>query len=234
MPKVEPKSEVPKVVRNPFVLNWKNIILGLLVGTTVISSGIAAFYYLQLRGTSQPPELKPPAASPSATPKPEQPTVIPDETADWKTFTDQTRESDPAFDPTRTIKFSFKYPLDFRILDDEGGPFVSNDPSQKSGYDILKKSGSISADAGLAGEEPPDSPSNFTLGGKAALRGLRTYSHNKFVTVVYHVSSVTTREGVKVPFSFRCNYVPKQGVGTEKTCDLMASTFKFLSSTSSE
>lgn len=106
MPKLEPHTSVPKVVRNPFILSFKNIILGLLIGTTLISSGIAGFYYFQLRFTQEAPAVlvqRPATSSAKSTPK--QPTII-NETDGWKNFVDSQK------------LFSVKYPNDWVV--DEG------------------------------------------------------------------------------------------------------------------
>lgn len=88
----------------PQRFNWKNALLMFLIGATVIFAGISTYYFLQLNSTTPTPQLKPPkVSSPSATTKPEQPTVTPDETADWKVYNDN------------KLKFQIKYPSTWSV-----------------------------------------------------------------------------------------------------------------------
>ena len=200
--------------------NWKKILLFLLIGLFLISLVGVGLYLL----VPKPTEESTPTTQPQ---KQATPSAPKDETADWKTFTGKTRESDPAFTPTKTIRFSFRYPADFRLLGDVGGIIVSNDPTRKNGFDPLVTPGSLSVFARTSTDaEKPSSPTETSLGGRKAIRG--TKSSGKIVTATYYVSSVATEEGDSVPFALLCQYILKEGVDTAETCDLMALTFKFL------
>lgn len=221
MPEDIPQSQP---ISNQKSINWKRMLIVAVTAAVVIGLGLLIFLILQPE-----PETTSIVINKKATPsaKTSTPSAKKDETADWKTFTDVTRESDPAFSNVRTVNFSFRYPPDFKILQDEGGPLVSNDPARKSGYDTLSTPGTISADAGLAYDKPSPS-TEFLLGGKKSLKGIKTYTHNKFKAFIYYLPIVVTKEGKEVEFSFYCQYVSKEGFNADEVCDLMASTFKFL------
>src|SRR3989344_2327814 len=88
MPQVNPSTSAPKIISNPLRISWRNVILGLFIGTTLISGGLVAFYYFELKNSTSSLQnqqmfiAKPRETSPSATPV--QPRIITDETADWK------------------------------------------------------------------------------------------------------------------------------------------------------
>lgn len=218
MPKVEPKSAVPKVVRNPFVLNWKNIILGLLLGTTTISSGIAAFYYFQLRGTSQPPELKPPTASPSATPKPEQPTVLPDETANWEVYANTFKDK----------TFSFKHPKSWKvsveIISKEAGHIdyvVKKGNNKVTFWNNRPRGATISGPSEIVNQKYDTKVVQVKFDGKTvAANELTSKGVGSWEIFPQDISSLT--------FAFDL-YSPKVPSGSDRsTMLLITSTFKFL------
>jgi hypothetical protein len=218
-------------------ISWKKIAISvvvILVVAGIIASGLYWFFVLneEETTTTEPVKVSTPSSK-QATPssKKETPSAEKekDETAGWKTLVTRTAESNPdIYDPTKTIKFSFKYPADFREVPTEGSSVVTNDPNFQLG---LKTVGTIGANSTIGGTKPT-SYTKFTLGGKVALRGSETWwgrgSEPTQVTITYYLSSVTTEEGNNVDFSLRCYYLPKTGINAEKTCDLIASTFKFL------
>ena len=153
-----------------------------------------------------------------------------DETAGWKTFTGQTSSEFEEFENQETVKFSFRHPTDFREIGDVGGTWVSNDQEVKSLYDnitSIKTPGSVAAQTRLAGPKPSDFK-NAELGGKMALKSTKSLNDGKVIWITYYVPNFVTNEGNEVALSFDCTYVLKNGVNSEKTCDLMVSTFKFL------
>src|SRR3990172_5174196 len=102
MPQVNPSTSAPKIVSNPLRLSWRNVILGLFIGTTLIGGGLVAFYYFELKSVSSSARnqqmffAKPKETSPSATPA--QPRITTDETTEWETYT------------SNAGGFSIKYP----------------------------------------------------------------------------------------------------------------------------
>src|SRR3990167_634793 len=168
MPQVNPSTSAPKIVSNPLRLSWRNVILGLFIGTTLIGGGLVAFYYFELKNSTSSTQNqriligKPKSSSPSATPA--QPRIITDETADWKTLISQT------VDKKKTIKFSFKYPSSFRIVEIKNTvPVVTNDPDYEIEPPSLKNLGKIVAFVRIASEVgAPSGDPNTSLGGKKA------------------------------------------------------------------
>jgi hypothetical protein len=90
MPEPSAEQNKPSVTINPFFIGWKNVLLALLFGTTIIATGLAGYYYFQLKGVKAPPSSSPPKTATTSAKK--------DETVGWKTYTDN------------KLKFSFKYP----------------------------------------------------------------------------------------------------------------------------
>jgi len=104
MPEKPNKPSKPFVVINPFLISWKNVIIGLLVGTTLIGAGLVGYYYFQLKGLAPPlPISFPRIATPSAQK---------DEAAGWKTYTSTDR------------KYTFKYPSNWVVNNLSGGVTV--------------------------------------------------------------------------------------------------------------
>ena len=144
-----------------------------------------------------------------------------DETTNWSTLASKTAESNAEiYDPTKTINFSFKYPTEFYEIQSEDVMLVTNDSNYKL---ALKTPGKIAAWARISTPSLEiKSTTDSSLGGKKAFRK----TGENFV--LYHLSSLKTKEGIEVSFVFQCTYLPKQGYDLDKTCDLMASSFKFL------
>lgn len=235
MPQVSPSTSVPKIVTNPVRLSWKNVLLGLFIGTTLIGGSLIAFYYLELKrisSSSQNQQIiigKPKTGSPSAALA--QPRIIADKTVGWETFSGQTNQ------PNKTIKFSFKHPSDFRVVEIGNKAFVvTNDPDYEVEPASLKTLGKIaaSADVNTNTKITSDQVPDFILGGKKAFRLVNSDG------VRYFIPSITTTEGAKSAFAFSCevksNLYPDGDKKLSESevkklldlCDLIASTFKFL------
>jgi hypothetical protein len=97
MPKVEAVTSTPKVVINPQQVAPKNLILGLLIGTTLIGSAIVAFYFFQLKNVTPSLPVKLPKVDLSL-PKKATPSAKKGETKNWKTYSNS------------ELGFSIKYP----------------------------------------------------------------------------------------------------------------------------
>lgn len=95
MPRAAPKISKPSVIINPFLISWKNVVIALLVGISVISAAVVGYYYLQLKGLAPPP--------PVSFPKTATPSAQKDETAGWKTY------------QNKGLEFTIKYPSDWEI-----------------------------------------------------------------------------------------------------------------------
>jgi len=77
-----PIDNKPKVIKNPFYVRWRDVLLGLLIGVALIGIGLTAYYYLNLKSLSAPPE---PSNTATSSAKPSNSTTTKtDETAGWK------------------------------------------------------------------------------------------------------------------------------------------------------
>ncbi|OGY25423.1 MAG: hypothetical protein A2Z24_02950 [Candidatus Woykebacteria bacterium RBG_16_44_10] len=94
--------------KNP--INWKNIIIGVVIGAIIVGIGVAIYLLLQPKPEEPTSPTNPKTATTAAKPKPEPPKIT-DETAGWKTYTDPTR------------KITFKYPKEWVVRT------KSNDPT---------------------------------------------------------------------------------------------------------
>jgi hypothetical protein len=124
----------------------------------------------------------------------------------------------------KTVHFSFKYPKSYRVVNDEGIKVITNDDSYNAG---IKTPGSSSF-LGLLGDRGVkyDTTKSTTLGGKTAIRD--TFSSKSDSSVNYTVNGLMTEEGKEVNFRFSCNFKGELTKDFESTCDMIASTFKFL------
>ena len=208
------ESVQPQPTSNQKSINWKKISLILIVVLFLISLVGVGIYLLIPRPTENPTPTTQPQkiATPSAKE---------DETANWSILTSKTIESNPeVFDPTKTINFSFKYPKDFYEVIGSDVTIITNDQDYQLG---VKTSGKLAVWARISKPSfKVDSSSDSELGGVKAVRKLADG------VVLYHIPSLKTKEGIDVSFVFQCTYLEKENVDTIKTCDLMASTFKFL------
>lgn len=204
----------------------------ILIGVIVILSVLAYMYrdqvmdiYDDLVGTADTYETTKVSTS-SATPSTtsETKTETKDETADWKTFTSKT---DSFTDQLITINYSYKAPNGYTQGSYEGTTISYSIPNYKEvggvsdpGEIQVLFRHSESVTGNLTGEKT-------TLGGKVAYKTEST-NENGSKSVIYTVASVKTVEGENSGFRLTCLYMPKSGEDIEKTCDLIASTFKFL------
>lgn len=133
-----------------------------------------------------------------------------DETADWKTYT--------------TEDFSFNYPPDFKPVTKNGNTIVTND---EGGDPKSVAIGTIEVYSRVAtdNDKPDINITTFDLGGEKASKGEGENS-GRF-TLVYFVDSVNLKSSGVNKFVFICA-VPIEGSDSVKTCDQIASTFKFL------
>lgn len=215
----DPKNVPDVVYVSAMELKPKRVGIGLIVGAIILVIGIGGAYFITnfvLTDATPAPSVETKKASPSATTA--TPSAQKNETAGWKTLTGSTQEVNADV----TIKFSFKYPPKFKILNDGGQMVVTND----QGETAPTTEGTIEAFArvAIAQEKPTIPTSEFTLGGKQALRGEGTNTGRK--TLSYFVDSVVSKEGNAVKFAFFCA-IPVEGSDSEKLCDQIASTFKF-------
>jgi cytoskeletal protein RodZ len=207
----------------PKTISWRKVILTVLV--IVLVSGLISgvfFWYFVVR---QPAESTPVTTNVATSSSKKATSSAPkDVTADWKTLTAKTRESNSdVYETTLTIRFSFKYPSAFKVINDEGVSVVTNDSNYQLG---LKTEGAVAAFTNPFGEKPI-SYTETTLGGKKALRSVKSTT-GSLTSVTYYISLLKTEEGRDTPFEFVCNFIPKTGLDNETVCDLIASTFKFL------
>jgi hypothetical protein len=210
----------------PKTISWSKVILTVLVIVLVsgLISGVLFWYFLVRQPIESTPITTNVATSSSKTASA---SAKKDETAGWKILITKTRDSG------KTISFSFKYPSNFKV---EESTYVTNDPNWNN-TSGLTTFGKIEAYARIASEigNPSQIPEESFLGGKSAFRSSDLANNG---SVIYFVPAVATKEGNQVPFAFFCyvQLLPKESGSLsdselsnfEKTCDFMASTFKFL------
>lgn len=158
-----------------------------------------------------------------------------DETADWTTLTANTAVDSISGNSPATINYSYKYPNNWVKFTAEysWNTVVSNNKDYEVGG--VTKAGEVQVYASnvLQVSQLPSEESNITLGGKLAIKSITEPSTNSqdTRTVHYYVKSVTTKENNVIPgFSLVCSYYysTTDSKHLENTCDLIASTFKFL------
>ncbi len=149
------------------------------------------------------------------------------ETSGWKTLSTEYHNAHRISNDSVSvfnINFSFKYPPNYKVLRNS---IVTNDPNLGDNVTPVA-AGSIAA-IGI-GSDSSEYDELFEgqetkLGGKEARRIAKDYK--QLSSIRYVAYSMPSNEGYKINFEFVCNYVPKNGVNSIKTCDLMASTLKF-------
>lgn len=225
MPEVSPQPSLEKQPAQPQVqggkgISWKKIIAG--VGVMVVVAGIIAggLYWFFVLNEEETTTESTKVSTPSS--KQATPSAKKDETADWIDFEGDVIEYPPGDDK---IQVALKFPVSYEIGNYEGVSMVSSKnlagitPSEIGDIQVQtsfypKTSGQPDA------LHPPKDGSDSELGGKTAKR----FVSEKDV-VSYVVKNLTSNS---YTFIFSCNYIPKSGDNAEETCDLIASTFKFL------
>lgn len=205
-------------------INRKKISLILLIGLILISLVGVGLYLL----------IPKPDKEPILTSQPQKqatPSAKKDETAGWKTFAGSTGIIGGQSD--KGVRFSVEHPTNLATKDRDhnyalvhSSPYRLAGPEQPGEISVLLgtyvESGKKTIAEGYNGKV-----TDTTLGGKKATRHTHT-SSNAGITnniVNYVVMDVGKNNW---GFEFRCLYFPKEGLDLEKTCDLMASTFRFL------
>ena len=195
--------------------NWKKVLLILLFALFLVSLVGVGIYLLIPKPSEEPTTQPQKQATPSA--KPVTPSAQKDETADWKTLHTKIPDAQlKVFNLTSTIKFSFKYPPDFRVVNDNGTDLVTDVTT----YPGLEP-GRTSAFGSLGGQHASN-PTDTTLGGMKAIKVVT--NKGTYINTIYSVGE----ESILGSFRFICTYAPQTGFDGSKLCDLMASTFKFL------
>ena len=210
-------------------INRNKILLFLLIFLFLISIVGVGLYLLIPRPTEEPASPTQNQATPSE--KPATPSAKKDETAGWKTFAGSTGIIGGQSD--KGVRFSVEHPTNLATKDRDhnyalvhSSPYRLAGPEQPGEISVLLgtyvESGKKTIAEGYNGKV-----TDTTLGGKKATRHTHT-SSNAGITnniVNYVVMEVGKNNW---GFEFRCLYFPKEGLDLEKTCDLMASTFRFL------
>ena len=201
------KASKEAPVRTPHKINWIHILIGVVLGAGLLGAGFGV--YLLTQSKEEPTTTPAKVATPSSKQATSSSTVTPsaekDETAGWKTLISVTPEfNSQVYDPSLTIRFSFKYPPNFKVIKADLIDVVTDDPKYQQGVTTV---GSIATMASIGGEKPSSS-TTFILGGNNALKGVKIYS--KLTAIIYYLPSVISKEGTNTIFSFRCNYIPKE------------------------
>lgn len=100
-------------------INWKNILIGAVIGVVVVGIiGALVFYLYQGSSEETTPTTTPKTSTPSA--KTSTPEAKKDETADWKIYTND------------TFDYSIKYPSDWPISSTSNGNLLLNQTGKKA------------------------------------------------------------------------------------------------------
>jgi len=129
MPETAKKPSKPFVVINPFFIRWRNIVVPLLIGTTLLGAILVGYYYFQLKWLAPSLPISFPRIATRSAQKAE--------TAGWKTYTGNKEK----------FKYQFKYPgnWNYQFVPEQGtevastgGPKInSNDYNSDSfGYQL--------------------------------------------------------------------------------------------------
>lgn len=122
MPDEGQKPQKVTVVYSPLRINWRNVLLGGIIGLLIVAIGVFAFSYYTPNATPVPSvEIKKGTPSAKTATKSATQSTQKSETADWKTYTN------------KTIGFSIEYPsgwdyndsTKFQTQSCEPGPDIS-------------------------------------------------------------------------------------------------------------
>ena len=191
----------------------------ILIGTIITASGI--WWYVENQSGTKTTDDTTTKVSTSSAKK--------DDTGNWQTLEDLSN-----VDTLGSIKFSFSYPEQFRVLKDNvygGGDSVTNNPTD----DTLRglKSGYTAVFGRIYNDPMTESYNSRTFDDKLGSSSAYIINSDSGMSMsrIYYVKDAKNSEGSEVPFSFVCNYNYegiKDTTELVKTCDLIASTFKFL------
>lgn len=159
------------------------------------------------------------------TPAPSQTLINSDNsTTNWKTLSTEYHNADPNIAPPPqifSVNFSFKHPPNYRIISNS---IATNDSNL--GENLHPNTPGAIAAMGLATKISTPDGQKTKLGGKNAYRQISNYPNHSLIT--YTVPSMSSKEGFNISFQFICSFFPKNGIDASSTCDLMASTLKFI------
>ncbi len=187
-------------------INWKNILIGVVVGATLVGGGFLVYNAYQAKPKESTPTTTKTSTS-SANPAPQtSPPATKDETADWKTY------------EGKLVNLSLKYPSNWTVSEDDKGVYVGE---YKEGTGYISQSN----------QEPEiilqDSANNRIL--KVIRRGsfIGSYSEPKEVDVI--VSGISSKKSYWILINLSENgSKPTTSVPTYSTIQLSVNGTSFL------
>src|SRR3989344_2950632 len=111
MPEVNTNNPQPSSTPSPKVINWKTILIGVVIGAVLFGGGGYLVYNAYQPKKEEPVQTTtttPKTATPSAKTTPKEEPKPKDETADWKIYT------------SSQYNYSIKYPKDWKTRSCDG------------------------------------------------------------------------------------------------------------------
>lgn len=232
---------MPEVSSNQKRVNWKTVLIAVVIGAMLVGLGVAIYLLLQPKPTPTT-QVTTKQSTPSA--KISTPSAEKGETADWKKYTGETND----------IEFSLKYPPSFFVTGFQWTSSPAPDP-EAAGFDNVK--GQLPGSTGglVSGEIRLAIKAHFeeefeVFGGRVGVvqkltkpttsstfAGLKALKYSGFTTdykgdpvygiVIYYVNNQTPVDK-NHHFVFECMFYPHTNTALRKTCETIASTFKFI------
>lgn len=216
--------------KKSFEINWAQLTIVSSILIFIIILAVLAYWLFVLRPKleSQPPLPSPikKEASPSA--EPASPSAEKDETVSWEVYKSDIGGQIQKSGTNIKLKINYKYPSDFKLINEEGTDVLTNDQNYTLG---LRTPGSVevftSVFTSVGGTGAFTEGTDTTLGGKTAKRLMKTTVKTTSYERIVITYSVENADGKGNNLVLFCAFLPKEGLSPEKTCDLIASTFRF-------
>ena len=222
---VQPQSQPTKQG-----INWKNILIGVVIGAVLVGVGVLVFYLYQGSSEEATPTTTPKTSTPSA--KTSTPSAQKDETADWVLFEDKVL----GFSLKHPTKW-FKYPSTSEDISSQ----ISNydmDKAEGTGYDPEKNKGDFKIQV-----DKVENTSNQTL--EQYIADKFSKSETELPTIISQQNKfINENKAIIVEFktslgTFANVYIERKSSiyiihglldyeSNKKTFNLIVSTFKFL------
>ena len=213
MPEPSAEQNKPSVTINPFFIGWKNVLLALLFGTTIIAAGLAGYYYFQLKGVKALPSISPPKAATSSAQKAEM--------AGWNTYRNETYGFEIKYPETYQIKENPKSEDFYHYLAEFSSP-----PSTKTFMSIVVvrdvDTYKNASPKFVAEREISDSASEYTI------TAMKVGPYNAALTKILSSGKETKASGVTVAHPNDNLFIEIGFEGEAQEFDKVLSTFQFI------
>ena len=209
---VTPQQPTAAVATPKNPINWKNILIGIIIGVILIGIVAITFWYFTRPKESETSPVTTTKTSTSSA-KTATRSAQKDEIAGWKTFNSE----------QGGVKFSLKYPNNFTALPEnpaQGGDIITNKASVIGNFkngDIL-----VSIVIWKTATRRKVQYQDSVFAGLKAEKGVGTDQDLGVVT--YYITHINSEND----FSFECTFLPPTDSNLKQTCETIANTFKFL------